>query len=314
MCISQQSILRYQIGNIISKIQYKIRLDVDNNSQRILGIDLLKKDVKRSLLTLITMKLERNLIQLADSRTGYENAKLAITDKTRFYNLIKISTEEFLLSQYGIKVNVREKDIKDSLFVQSVLEDFDIIYRTSIETLVDKKSQTFRSLFSPIYNYASEDFIEALFDNLVLEISNCILYLITVDLSFLNELQKTIYKSKFLSLRNMERFKNNFTWQVKTKKALLRPLDIYNNRCRIYIIRTSGIYSRTLYANRSKEVSSLRDLPLWTISIVELRDFLASRLDETLYLVGNGVRFTLTSVCGQVIGLVWRGIIEGLKK
>ena len=47
--------------------------------------------------------------------------------------------------------------------------------------------------------------------------------------------------------------------------------------------------------------------------LVELRDFLVNRLNETIYFVSKGVRFTLTSIFGQVIGLIWRGIIEGLK-
>jgi hypothetical protein len=47
---------------------------------------------------------------------------------------------------------------------------------------------------------------------------------------------------------------------------------------------------------------------------VEAKDFLTNRLDETIYLISKGIRFTLTSVFGQVIGLVWRGVIEGLKK
>ena len=45
-----------------------------------------------------------------------------------------------------------------------------------------------------------------------------------------------------------------------------------------------------------------------------VQDFIISRFDESLYLFGSGIRYTLTSIIGQVIGLVWRGVIEGLKK
>jgi hypothetical protein len=93
-----------------------------------------------------------------------------------------------------------------------------------------------------------------------------------------------------------------------------RPLNLYNSRYDVLVLRTSGLYCRTIYANRVKDIANLKKVPLLTIVVIEVRDFLTSRLDETLYTVVTGLRFTLTSVLGQVIGLIWRGIIEGLKK
>ena len=47
---------------------------------------------------------------------------------------------------------------------------------------------------------------------------------------------------------------------------------------------------------------------------IETKDFFVSRVDEIIYVFGSTVRYTFTSIFGQVIGLIWRGIIEGLKK
>ena len=35
--------------------------------------------------------------------------------------------------------------------------------------------------------------------------------------------------------------------------------------------------------------------------------------DEVFYTIGNTIRYGLTSIVGQTVGLIWRGIIEGLK-
>ena len=102
--------------------------------------------------------------------------------------------------------------------------------------------------------------------------------------------------------------------QATTNIYIQRPIDLYNNRYRIFILRTNGIYYKTVYANRSKELGYLNSISLLTITFVELRDFFTSRIDEIIYYVSKAIRFTLTSVFGQVVGLVWRGIIEGLKK
>ena len=55
-------------------------------------------------------------------------------------------------------------------------------------------------------------------------------------------------------------------------------------------------------------------LSLLAIVFVEIRDFLMGRLDEIFYVLSKGLRFTFTSIFGQVVGLIWRGVIEGLKK
>jgi hypothetical protein len=78
-------------------------------------------------------------------------------------------------------------------------------------------------------------------------------------------------------------------------------------------LRSNGIYSRTIYANRPDEIKDLGKFQLLTIASIEIRDFISSRLDETIYTLIKSIRFTLTSVIGQVIGLIWRGIIESLK-
>jgi len=306
------NILGSKVGNVFSKIHYKINQNIENNSQKLLAIDLLKTSVKRDLLTIVAAKLETQMLDTLDTNESKQNT-FNVTSNV-FRNIINNSAEDFLFNHYGVKVTIPQKCVKESLCVQAALSDFDILYKAPYETLKDAKSQPFRSFFSPIYNYASDDFIEALLDNLILEISNCVVFLITIDLSFLNELHKTLYKAQFLSLRSIERFKNNLTWQVRKKMSFIKPLDIYNNRYNIYIIQTSGIYSRAIYANRAKEVTNLSEIPLLTLTVVEVTDFLTSRVDEAVYLLGSGFRFTLTSVFGKIIGLVWRGIIEGLKK
>ena len=51
-----------------------------------------------------------------------------------------------------------------------------------------------------------------------------------------------------------------------------------------------------------------------TITLLELQDFLSSRFDEVLYLIGDRFRYILTETISPFIGLIWRGIIDGLKK
>jgi hypothetical protein len=136
---------------------------------------------------------------------------------------------------------------------------------------------------------------------------------IDIKFSSVYSFRKILYRSNFLSLRNFERFKNNFSWQLVTKIYLRHPTDLYNNKYNISILRTSGIYSKSIYANRSKEISNMRGFTLLPLMFLELADFVSSRVEETLYFISTSVRFILTSVFGQIIGLIWRGVLDGLK-
>ena len=65
---------------------------------------------------------------------------------------------------------------------------------------------------------------------------------------------------------------------------------------------------------RALELLNLHEGSLIVVTYTELQDFLVSRAEEFIYLLGNGIRYSLTSVLGQTIGLIWKGIIEGLKR
>ena len=297
---------------IFSKVLYKTNFSNKKGNQQLLGIDLLKTEIQKDLLSITVRRVEEVYMKLLEK----ENSKEIMQKKGRvlFIQCIRRSCEDFLTKEYGCKIKINPEVLRKSLYTKNLLKDIELLFQIPFYILIDQKSTIFRLVYYPVYNFASESFIEALIDHLVLEISNCVVYFGIVKFSSVYAFRQTLYRSNFLSLRNFERFKNNLSWQLITKMYVQRPVDLYNNRYEILILRTSGIYGRTIYANRSEEVLSLNSFSLSTLVVIELRDFLTSRLDETIYSVSKAIRFTLTSVLGQLIGLIWRGIIEGLKK
>ena len=301
---------KMKIAEVFARLQYKLNCNVKNNTKNLLAFDLLQQNVKKDLLTTSLITLEETFLDLLDSQENISDQKI----KRSMLELIRRTTEKFLTRHYGCDVELSSRFLNRSKYVKFLLDDREIIFTTPLYTLMGSKLSKFRMLFVPVYNYTSEIFIESLLDNLIVELSNCVVYLTIVDFATLYTLRHTVYKSRFLSLRNLECFKNNLSWQVKVYRFLQRPLDLYTNRYGLYIIKAKGIYYRSIYANRSKEINSLTGPPLLTILFFELKDFLVSRFDEIFYSVGNSLRLLLTSVLGQIIALIWRGIIEGLKK
>tara|TARA_B110000971_G_scaffold217977_1_gene255909 strand:- start:1570 stop:2526 length:957 start_codon:yes stop_codon:yes gene_type:complete len=299
-------------AQIFAKILYKINFCKKKTNQELLGLDILKTELQKGLLLITTLRVEEtytNLLLKEDPEAFMQKE-----GKTIFLHCIKKCCEDFFTKHYGYNVKINIAVLKQSLYTKNLLKDLCLLFQIPFYVLQDNKSPIFNSIYYPVYNYASESFIESLIDNVILEISNCIVYFTILKFSSIYTFRQTLYRSKFLSLRNFERFKNNLIWQLIIRINIRHPINIYNNQYEIFVLRTNGIYCQTIYANRSGEIKILNNFSLLTITFIEFRDFLTSRLDEIIYLLSKGFRFTLTSIFGQVIGLVWRGIIEGLKK
>jgi len=301
-------------SSIFSKILYKTTFNKKKGNQFLVSIDLLKENVKRNLLCTTTLKVEEIYNILIEQPNFLSFNFIKQKGKNLLLMLIKKTSETFLTKEYGYPVHVNLQSLKKSLYTKKLLDDSEILFQVPLYALLNSESSKFRSIYSPIYNSASEDFIEVLIDNLILEISNCVTYFSVINFSYIYACRQTLYKSKFLSLRNFERFKNNLTWQLRIKMYIQRPSDLYNNRYEIGIFRTSGIYYKSVYANRLRELAALTKFSLLVLVFIETLDFVTSRVDEAFYIISKGLRFTFTSILGQVLGLVWRGIIDGLKK
>jgi hypothetical protein len=127
-------------------------------------------------------------------------------------------------------------------------------------------------------------------------------------------MRRSLYRSIFLSVRNVERFRNNLSWQLNIRRFVKKPSNLYNSEQGIWLIKTTGICYRIIYANHSNELLVLDKYAMFTLFFIEIKDFLFSRIDEIVYFFGNTIKYQVSSTLGQVIAVIWRNIIEGLKK
>jgi hypothetical protein len=283
-----------------------------NNSNFLMGTDLLRDNVRRDLVGTVVLVVEEKFLEIGQR---YKNSpSYKIDSRQIFFDLVKNSTEKFILKYYGPQLNLSPLVFQNSDYIQTISTDSEILISVTFLSLFNKQTQIFQSTFAPIYNFATDQILERLLDNLVIEISNCSMRIIANEFSLILDIRQKWYKANFLSLRSLERFKNNLAWQDRLYLYINRPKSLYNSECKIWIIRSGAIYSRTIYANRLNEMLTLNDSSLLFINYLELQDFLISRFDEAVFFVSKGTKYFLTSIIGQTIGLIWRGIIESLKK
>ena len=299
-------------ADLFLKVHSKLNSTLLNNSNFLLGTDLLRANIRRDLVRTVVLTTEEKFLEVGQK---YKNSKTyKINSKQIFFDLVKSSTENFILKYYGSQLNLNPLVFENLDYIQTISADSEILISVTFLSLLNKKSQVFQSTFVPIYNFATDQILERLLDNLFIEISNCSMRIIINEFSLILDVRQKWYKANFLSLRSLERFKNNLAWQDRLYLYINRPKSLYNSEYKIWIIRSGAVYSRTIYANRLNEILTLSGRSLLIVNYFELQDFLASRLNEVIFFISKGTKYFLTSIVGQTIGLIWRGIIESLRK
>jgi hypothetical protein len=298
-------------ANLFFKMYSKLNSSLLNNSNSLLGTDLLRDNIRRDLVQTVVQVVEEKFLEIG--RKYESSSTYKINSKQTFLDLVKVSTENFILKYYGVQLNLNPSIFDKIYYIQTISEDSDILVSVTFLSLFNKQAQIFQSTFVPIYNFATDQILERFLDNLVIEISNCSMRIIANEFSLILDIRQKWYKANFLSLRNLERFKNNLAWQDRLYLYINRPKNLYNSEYKIWIIRSGAIYSRKIYANRLPEILKLNERSLLFINYLELQDFLLSRLNEVIFFISKGTKYFLSSVIGQTVGLIWRGIVESLK-
>ena len=166
--------VRTLTAQTFSKILYKTNFSRKKANQLLLGIDLLKAEIQRDLLAISVLKVEETYLAVLEKEDPEKIMKRK--GKILFLHCLKSSCEEFLTQQYGYRVKIDLRVLKKSLYTKTLLMDIELLFQVPFYTLIDPKSPIFRLIYYPVYDFASESFIEALVSHLVLEISNCVVY------------------------------------------------------------------------------------------------------------------------------------------
>ena len=180
-------------------------------------------------------------------------------------------------------------------------------------SLLNPKAPIFRSTFLPIYKSVNISLLDALFDNLIIAMTNGIMAVIINEFLLVSDIRQNLYKSNFLSVRNIEQFKNKLAWQSQVQRYIARPKNLYNSEYEIFVIRADGIYTRSIYANRIDELLTLNNFSIFFINYIELQDIVVAKSNRAILLIGKTTQYFFTSIIGRVIGLIWKGVIDGLK-
>jgi DNA-binding NarL/FixJ family response regulator len=309
--VDTQSIQSLVFDAVLAKLQTGLA----NQTEMPLEIDILREDKKRDLFYLILRKLEEVLSELRYSQV--EPQQLPSKRLTILLDLWQTALLDFFGRYYTVRLNGIEVEVVDVLLQDAAVVEVAILDKIPgvielLQHLLFQAPLAVDSVPYPVGNPESLARAELLLDNLLIQIANAVMQPLLNRFANVEAIKQNFYDRRLLSIREIERFRNNLSWKYRFNRVFQEPKNIFESQYQLLTFTGRGIKQTSIYASRTEELAALTGLPYVVTLALETRDAIAPRLRATVSFVGNGLVYVLTEVIGRGIGLIGRGVLKGL--
>ncbi|MEG4280608.1 DUF3685 domain-containing protein [Microcoleus sp. MON1_C1] len=329
-------------GSLFDSVAAKLQFELVNLTGLPLEIDILRSPKKRELMSSILRKLKDLLEELRFSQvqqTQLSQKMPAILGDLweatiidffgRYYTLQTGETRVFDGSQTSWKLAESQggsaADILAGSGVEVVpmlLADADVVAAEILDKIpmtVDFFAHLLFEIPLTVDNIScvsgspeAMQRAEALLENLAIQVASGVVQPLLNNLANIEEIKQIFYDGKLISTREIERFRNDLSWRYSWDRYFVEPKAIFESRFWLFVLGDSGIKKISIYSPRNHELAQLSGWQLALTLLLETRDAIAPRVRAVISLLGAGVVYVLTQVIGRGIGLIGRGIIQGI--
>ena len=244
------------------------------------------EEYKENLDDLIYQLKKNTLLNIIDSYTRIKK------------NGDLISINDFIFSQFENRTNADD------------FESHDIF--TIIDPIIKNEPLYHNGKILPLYETESFKTFESIISNWVLRTSNLMAADIFNYCSGWPELRNLFINPKLQSTRNFERFRNNINNYDRWHNNFYMPVYLYESKREYIDIVDNNFIRYFKNENREKDIDKLTWLQKQITLLVEIRDAISPQLEIAIKYIGNIFVTILTKVVGKAIGLVGKGILQGL--
>jgi Protein of unknown function (DUF3685) len=303
---------------ILDRLTAKLTLPLTNQTDTPLEIDILKTAKKQELCLIVLKQFEALLDELRFSQVL--RSQLQLQRQQLLRDLWQSSATDFLGKYRTVAAEApgaSATEIVPQILLDGAAVDSAILNRVPLfmELLDHLLFHSDLAMDQQIYPVGSSEAIlqsEAILGNVVLQISNAVAQPLINRFSAVDELRRDFFDRRWLSTREIERFRNALSWKYRVLQWFVEPTDIFESQYRLLAFSEVGLQYRTVYAPRDLELKTLSGMPFMITLALEIRDAIAPPLQAAVTILGRGLVFVLTQVIGRSIGLVGRGVLQGV--
>jgi hypothetical protein len=298
---------------IRGRLEAAIEAGLDNRSGQLLALEGLNAHHRRDLLLALIGQLDLLLLRLRHDHLrgeALEQRWQQLQPELRRLSLRAMAGEYVQLPQQGGLLKVAE-----SLSAASQLDGIDPELPAALPMLgclVQAQPLLVEGRLLPPDEPKALLQLEALISNWLIRNGELIAADVLACCSEWPELRRYLLRADLLPTRNLERLRNQLNAQQRWSSLFERPVQLYESQRLLYRLEAGAIAPLLLTEPRDAELRQLGwGQQLVTLSL-EARDALAPQLQAALRRLGDLVVVVLTQVIGRAIGLVGRGVLQGL--
>ncbi|BAY94638.1 MULTISPECIES: DUF3685 domain-containing protein [unclassified Tolypothrix] len=302
-------------SNLFAACITKLQLPLENVTDIPLEIDILRASKKRELLYLILQKLAKQLDELRVAEISIN--QLYDLKKSLIYDLWQSTVADFFGRFSRLQVGDRNLEIVNILLqnpqpIQTViLQKIPLVMDLFTYLLFQRDLQIDNTSY-PADSPEAESQALIILENFLIQVANGVIQPLLNYFADVEVIKQDFYDRRLISTREIERFRNDLSWKYRLNNYINEPTAIFESRYELFVFAPRGIAKTSIYAPRNQELTQLSGMPLVVTLLLEFRDAIAPRLKSLLAIFGSGIVFILTQVIGRGLGLIGRGILQGI--
>jgi len=296
----------------------KLQASLTNLSKTPLEIDILKDEKKRELLYIALRQVEQSLMELrvAEIQPSQLVEKIpAILQNIWKETVINFFGKYYILKGFNnndLEVNLVEVLLKDVLIIETEFLNKIPQIDNLFSHLLFETDLVVNNAIAKLGTAEAMRRAELIVDNLIIQIANATIQPLLNHFADVEEIKHKFYRYNLMATREIERFRNDLSWKYRLEKYVIEPQLIFESRHILFALTNPSIRQLSIYAPRSQELQQLEGVQLAVTLVLELQDAIAPRLKSAIAFLGNGFVYVLTNVIGRGIGLIGRGVVQGI--
>ena len=295
----------------LSKRYASTNFDVEFNNSSIILSGIKKEFISRLICTMFD-ELDNLIKNIKENykEKDYKEDFNSLIEELKLNTISNITEGYFRIKKNGESISINEYIYKEVTCNEKDRESHESIM--FIDPIIKNEPIDFDGKLLPLYETESFVVLENIISNWIIRNCNLLASEVFNICSSWPELRTILINPQLQSTRSFERFRNNINNYNRWHENIYMPIYLYESK-REYIDIIDSKFTRYYKnENREKELENLEWFQKQVTLLVEIRDAIAPQLEIAVKYIGNLFVNFLTKVVGKAIGLVGKGILQGL--